>query len=405
MPPIISSLIKQSNSADDRTPRNGQLTGGSHRQELADNALRSLSSSASKPPPTHPILKKARGPSTTGPRPTARFLSPHDSPDEDAKEPEIPSSGSVTATSTVSKTANTPSPAKKRGQHTKRFVASTANKRRPILPPRRGSSQNSIHAESSSRETTSSVASSRTPESQRAISPIAEANITDTVTASPTCQEKPVLSAKAAGKRPVLPRRLTAEKKAAKSNGSVSPLLRSAVHDQAARELALTQPQSPIEMLPPAAELSRPSVSTRSATSPDATRRPSVETTRPAIAPSMGRSQSHTGYERFRSSLSGASHTPGLFTGATASTTNVAAQGTIIDQSGLGSLPPISSFHGMDGLNGTLVSRGSSTSLLEPRFTPTQPSTSASVPLARTKSQLTLLLEREKERVGFPSKR
>lgn len=30
----------------------------------------------------HPILKKSRGPSTGGPRPTARFISPHDSEDE-----------------------------------------------------------------------------------------------------------------------------------------------------------------------------------------------------------------------------------------------------------------------------------------------------------------------------------
>jgi hypothetical protein len=50
----------------------------------------------------------------------------------------------------------------------------------------------------------------------------------------------------------------------------------------------------------------------------------------------------------------------------------------------------------MGDLNDTLARRGSSTSL----FTPTQPSSAASVPLARTKSQLTLLLEREKERLG-----
>jgi hypothetical protein len=31
----------------------------------------------------HPILKKSRGPSSTGPRPTARFISPHDSENED----------------------------------------------------------------------------------------------------------------------------------------------------------------------------------------------------------------------------------------------------------------------------------------------------------------------------------
>ncbi|OAA72121.1 hypothetical protein ISF_01194 [Cordyceps fumosorosea ARSEF 2679] len=96
--------------------------------------------------------------------------------------------------------------------------------------------------------------------------------------------------------------------------------------------------------------------------------------------------------------LSMANPTRSLFTAATSSTTNVAVQGTIIDQSGsIPSLPQISisnfprdepSSHG-----------GSSTSSLrETRLTPTQPSSSVVLPLGRTKSQLTLLLEREKER-------
>lgn len=390
----MPSLIRQSNSADDRGSKSAQIPTGSHRQDLAnDNGLRSLSSSASKPPPTHPILKKSRGPSTTGPRPTARFLSPHGSPDEDAKDADIPSSGSTTATGTDHKAATTPSPAKKKVQPTKRFVASSANKRRPMMAPRRGSSQTSVTAESSSREAPPSVVSSRTPESQGAVSPVAEANITGVISASPASEERPVLSAKAAGKRPAISRRLTAEKKVPKANGSVSPLLRAAVNDQATKEIALSQPQPMVELPSPATESSSPS---RSSTISDMALPPVAEETRPMLAPAMGRSHSNTGYERFRSNLSLASHAPGLFTGATASTTNVAAQGTIIDQSGVGSLPPPSPLYSMGDLNDTLARRGSSTSL----FTPTQPSSAASVPLARTKSQLTLLLEREKERLG-----
>lgn len=88
----------------------------------------------------------------------------------------------------------------------------------------------------------------------------------------------------------------------------------------------------------------------------------------------------------------------GLFTGATASTTNIAAQGTIIDQSGLGSLPVPDAFgkyHDDD------LQRTSSTNILDSRMmTPTQPKSTVNVPLARTRSQLTLLLEREKARNG-----
>jgi hypothetical protein len=47
-----------------------------------------------------------------------------------------------------------------------------------------------------------------------------------------------------------------------------------------------------------------------------------------------------------------------------------------------------------------LPSRPSAASLLDSRFTPTQPSKSAVVPLGRSKSQLTLLLERENARIG-----
>lgn len=110
----------------------------------------------------------------------------------------------------------------------------------------------------------------------------------------------------------------------------------------------------------------------------------------------MARSQSHGGYDRYKT---GQPPSPGLFTGATASTTNVAAQGTMIDQSGLNSMPT-ASVYDRQGDDYVLPSRPSASELLESRFMPTQPSTSASVPLGRTRSQLTLLLERENARMG-----
>ncbi|KAK1963963.1 hypothetical protein LY78DRAFT_682895 [Colletotrichum sublineola] len=110
------------------------------------SALKELSASSSRPPPPHPILKKTRGDSKSGPRPTARFVSPHESADEDYKTSEGASSGSTAASGLemrISSIASPTKPSKKKAlTPTKRFVASAANKRRPILP-RRMSSQSS----------------------------------------------------------------------------------------------------------------------------------------------------------------------------------------------------------------------------------------------------------------------
>ncbi|KAH8882629.1 hypothetical protein GQ53DRAFT_441340 [Thozetella sp. PMI_491] len=98
--------------------------------------------SSSRPPPPHPILKKPRGPSTSGSRPTARFALPPDSSDEDGRQ-EPSSQG------TASDMPPPPRPTSYKGEKkaavatTKKFVASTAaSKRRPVLP-RRQSSQSS----------------------------------------------------------------------------------------------------------------------------------------------------------------------------------------------------------------------------------------------------------------------
>lgn len=90
---------------------------------------------------------------------------------------------------------------------------------------------------------------------------------------------------------------------------------------------------------------------------------------------------------------------PSLFTEATSSTTNIAAHGTIIDQSGsIRDVTAISTSLHDQGEGSSPYGGSSTSSLLESRLTPTQPSSSMVLPLGRTKSQLTLLLEREKER-------
>ncbi|KAK1717600.1 hypothetical protein BDP67DRAFT_607454 [Colletotrichum lupini] len=114
------------------------------------SALKELSASSSRPPPPHPILKKHRGDSKSGPRPTARFVSPHESADEDYQTSDETSSGSTGASGLEMRTSSTVSPAKsskkKPSTPTKRFVASASGKRRPVLP-RRMSSQSSTNSD------------------------------------------------------------------------------------------------------------------------------------------------------------------------------------------------------------------------------------------------------------------
>lgn len=108
------------------------------------------SSTASKAPAPmpHPILKKTRGPSTTGPRPTARFISPHESEAE---------TGTTTNSSTRSVSPNShvvvqpPSPDSQNlttdkkatvaggGKKKGRVIPSAAKKTRPQISKRQSS--------------------------------------------------------------------------------------------------------------------------------------------------------------------------------------------------------------------------------------------------------------------------
>ncbi|OIW31330.1 hypothetical protein CONLIGDRAFT_573704 [Coniochaeta ligniaria NRRL 30616] len=162
-------------------------------------------SSSARPPPPHPILKKSRGPSTSGPRPTARFVSPHDSEDDAAKEDDT-SSGSVAATGMHMRRHTTKSPVKAEKKSTptgRKFTASSAAKRhsRPVLA-RRPSSQTSVLSEASTKVATSAT-ESRTSAGGRSES--VEQSMTALLASSNslTLVNSPALSAKAAGKRPV----------------------------------------------------------------------------------------------------------------------------------------------------------------------------------------------------------
>ncbi|KAK3943147.1 hypothetical protein QBC46DRAFT_48673 [Diplogelasinospora grovesii] len=219
--------------------------------------MKSPGPSAARPPPPHPILKKSRGPSSSGHRPTARFISPQPSEDEAAQdddsdrtivptEPDelaaptmlpspLPNPAATVQTPAAPPAAQpTPHPAasasrtpatempppplpattkssqskkeKSAAPSTKRIVVSTAaSKKRPVLPRRQ-----------SSHSTPASDAGPAGPEpprrhsnsNQRPVSGIAELirrSSQDSIASSPSETGPPVLSAKAAGKRPAKP--------------------------------------------------------------------------------------------------------------------------------------------------------------------------------------------------------
>jgi hypothetical protein len=360
--------------------------------------------SSSKPRPAPILKKKPRGPSTSGPRPTARFVSPHESGDEVAAARETPSSGS-TITPELELRAAVKSPSKKKSHGSgKKFVASTAGvKRRPVLS-RKMSSQTSVHSSASdtkSSEGASSAGARQPGISQRSVSPIAEIATKPTVFHSSVIEsgvsaDSPVLSAKAAGKRPATLR----------STGTATNLDQRQYQSPITGEISLLSTSRRQSDSMPRAQSSI-NLSTRSSTHnhlwPDSLRTTgTAAATQPAVGSvPISHSQHQHNHQSRGERRPSRGFSQGLFTGATASTTNVAAQGTIIDQSG--------SFGAMDTTN--FFSRSAehdsslSSSLLESRFLPTQPSTAASVPLARTKSQLTLLLEREKNGPGDANRR
>lgn len=107
-------------SAEDSTP--------------SDNK-KGLTPSSSRPPPPHPILKKSRGPSASGPRPTARFASPPTTGDEAIYDAEAVSANSA---ATAAKMPPPPRPSSaKQQQANAPATASPATKtpEPPVMEP------------------------------------------------------------------------------------------------------------------------------------------------------------------------------------------------------------------------------------------------------------------------------
>ncbi|KAK8132608.1 hypothetical protein PG999_000781 [Apiospora kogelbergensis] len=332
-------------------------------------------SSSSRPPPPHPILKKPRGPSTSGPRPTARFVSPPGSEDEgaDQAEPE-PSSSRKKAPPDKDSESQAPSAAK--GERKKStsvapkkkttFVASTA-RRRPAMP-RRQSSQSSSGATESAVKDGNSSTSSRSG-SQRPVSPIAERAAKKSAPGAAR-ETSDKISAKAAGKLP-----------------ATKPLP-AATNDTASfrvvEQRRIKREWDGADRRKPAKERESPKAPLYRQSSAQRQKAPAIMRTRSENGPQVGIVRG--GLDRVPPH--------GLISSSTATTSTVAARGTMtdFDDSIRAQMIP-----GQEGRSEGASSR-SGGSLLDSRLAPTPPSTAPTVPMARSKSQLTLLLERQNEK-------
>ncbi|KAL2161335.1 hypothetical protein VTH06DRAFT_8557 [Thermothelomyces fergusii] len=87
---------------------------GSDQGSASSAGKKGLTPSSSRPPPPHPILKKSRGPSSSGPRPTARFASPPASGEEAVHDGEAVSSSTASAAASEMPPPPLPSSTKQR---------------------------------------------------------------------------------------------------------------------------------------------------------------------------------------------------------------------------------------------------------------------------------------------------
>ncbi|KAB5528916.1 hypothetical protein GE09DRAFT_1228662 [Coniochaeta sp. 2T2.1] len=360
-----------------------------------DKPKDALASSSSRPPPPHPILKKVRGPSTSGPRPTARFVSPHDSEDETAKEDDE-SSGSLAATGLhMHRSAKSPVKGEKKSTPTgRKFTASSSAKRhvRPALP-RRQSSQSS--AEPTAKLTPSSAGSSKSSAGGRSLSVEQTTPSSLASSGNSALGRSPAPSAKAAGKRPVKAPQATEQNT---NRGSVP-----GTQSRAPPPVIVQHP--PQAAIPQAASMERSRSHETRGTSNTTENRRSLLDPSPrggqAAAPMMARSQSNIEHPQHRpreihsarplpQSMITPKSTPVIKKAADVAvqvqfeSESVTAQG-----SGGGTAKDLP-----DSI--TIASRPSTSSL----YTPTQPSPTPAPFLGRSKSQLTLLLEKMDQKKG-----
>lgn len=384
------------------TPDQGESRTHSTGKTPSDKiTMKEPTSSSSRPPPPHPILKKSRGPSASGKRPTARFVSPHESEDEAVKDSET-SSESTGGTSLAMRPRPAASSAKGEKKSTptgRKHVASTsASRRRPGLP-RRQSSQSSAISDASTKVSTGSKSSV----GSRAGSVEQTATALHASSGASTLVNSPAVSSKAADKRPV--------------RGTPPDTNRSSIrNDSPATEKqgrpVIVQPQASSLGAAPSRPKNSPTPSYESSRLRfEISRDPSTRSllagslTNPTQhhpgAAMMVRSQSNIETPQHRSREVGMSRPPphNLLAPTEATPSHVLVSNIVAQvQFDSASVTPVGAGTEPRDIpdSVTLPSRASSASL----FSPTQASTSPGIHLGRSKSQLTLLLERDKDRNG-----
>ncbi|KAJ3580388.1 hypothetical protein NPX13_g175 [Xylaria arbuscula] len=357
-------------------PYNVQTTSSASGSKLASKST----TPSTKAP--RPILKRPRGTSASGPRPTARFVSPPEPgmDDETTTAKTVKDSGTSSTKEEKSKGRSTKP--KKKGTA---FIASTTSRRRPGIV-RRSSSQSSAGASDVGPKEGDSSLGSKYDGSQSSVPTILE-NPEQQQSSTKKGKGIAVTSAKAAGKRPMTQSQIEkTTPKPANVGSSRSP-------NAAPSTKGISSRTGSAEKAPESSGC-RPKTSSPTVTT---SRTTSEQETMPLMIPSSSdagplRPTSRETSRSFVPPSSLMSSTPAKLD------TSVVGQGTI---SGFKDEVPsqarsISEARekGFQGIYNT-ESEGRSISGFSQ---PTPPSSTAAIPLGRSKSQLSILLDRNAEK-------
>ncbi|KAK0633251.1 hypothetical protein B0T14DRAFT_560858 [Immersiella caudata] len=396
---------------DQQGPRAKAEAASSHDQGHDSSSSKSNAKfptpSSSRPPPRHPILKKSRGPSASGPRPTARFVSPAGSDDEDIKEGEV-SSGSTAVSSDMP-----PPPIPETRAEEELAIApetstpkATAKMPPPPLPPsiKREKEANATPprtgSDTGSREASSTLTAAAR---QRLNSGAGRASSHESgASSSSQTSQSSGLTMKALGKRPAkVPRQ--------RSTPRSVP-----VQGDKEQERPVIVHQTP-GVVPPQRRSTWDTTVTpeRTPGRVGGTRRPPPPGPPPPVAGfvvDQGSENRTASMARPRSNMEGsrmlrepsAARLPLVATTVAATTVVATTTATAQGQFDSESVAPTSTILEARDIPDELVlpSRPSASALLDLHFTPTPPNPAPPIPFGRSKSQLTLLLERERARKG-----
>ncbi|KAI1425176.1 hypothetical protein F5Y12DRAFT_386910 [Xylaria sp. FL1777] len=349
-----------------------------------------------------PILKRPRGPSASGPRPTARFVSPPESGIDEDNTKRDETTTSSTAKDSGSSTTKEEKP-KGRSHKSKKkattFIASTTSRRRPEMP-RKTSSQSSARASDVGPKEGDSSQGSKYDGSQSSVPTIVEK--TEQQPAS-TKRGKGTtsMSAKAAGKRPMNQPRV--EKTASKPANVLNSQSQNVALAPKQQETQVDRPnltQPGFGGKAAGSTGNRPKTSSPAAVQRnDAQQHPHFES-----SPLMIRSSSDAGpISPTSREASRPLVPPSSLMSSTLATVNTTVVGLGTISKFTESTPIQDPSTGLSGESGTTgvhgtTSQASGSSVLGRQFTPTQPSSTAAIPLARSKSQLSILLDRKVEK-------